>query len=175
MALLLAMMRTLVDEGLEGAALVTRLNAQIVKHAPRSRFVTLFVAVLDPATGQLVYVNAGQTPPLLRRAAGSYERLQDGGMALGMFELATYTAGRTEMATDDVLVMYSDGITEAEDPFTVPFDEQGVQAVVDRQDWGSAKELGWAIFAAVERHSEERRLLDDLTALVVRRLPPLPA
>ncbi len=175
MALLLAMMRTLVDEGLEGAALVSRLNAQIVKHAPRSRFVTLFVAVLNPTTGELVYVNAGQNPPLLRRAAGAYERLQEGGMALGMFDLATYTAGRTEMATDDVLVMYSDGITEAENTLADPFDEHGVQAVVDRQDWGSAKELGWAIFAAVERHTEERRLLDDLTALVVRRLPPLPA
>jgi hypothetical protein len=54
MALLLAMMRTLVDERLEGADLVTRLNAQIVKHAPPSRFITLFVETLDPATGELV-------------------------------------------------------------------------------------------------------------------------
>ena len=54
MALLLAMMRTLVDEGLEGPALVERLNLQIVKHAPRSRFVTLFVGVLDPGHGGLL-------------------------------------------------------------------------------------------------------------------------
>jgi serine phosphatase RsbU (regulator of sigma subunit) len=175
MALLLAMMRTLVDEGLEGADLVTRLNAQIVKHAPRSRFVTLFVSVLDPVTGELVYVNAGQTPPLLRRSAGRFEQLRTGGMALGMFELATFTAGRTTMAPDDVLVMYSDGITEAEDASGTAFDEAGLQGVVDGQDWGSAKELGWAIFAAIERHTEERRLLDDLTTLVVRRLLPLPA
>ena len=175
MALLLAMMRTLVDEGLVGAPLVSRLNTQIVKHAPRSRFVTLFVGVLDPATGALEYVNAGQTPPLLRRAGSTYERLRAGGMALGMFEMATFVAGRTHMAPDDVLVMYSDGITEAEDGLGAPFDEHGLEAVVDRGDWGSAKELGWSIFAAVERHTEERRLLDDLTTLVVRRLPPLPA
>ncbi len=174
MALLLAMMRTLVDEGLEDADLVARLNAQIVKHAPRSRFVTLFIATFDPRTGSLVYVNAGQNPPLLRRTDGSYERLRAGGMALGMFENATYSAGRVELATGDVLVMYSDGITEAEDSLERPFDEAGVQGVVDGRDWASAKELGWAMFAAVETHRQERRLLDDLTVLVARRLPPLP-
>src|SRR6185369_26728 len=63
MALLLAMMRTLVDEGFEGAALAARLNAQIVKHAPTSRFVTLFFGVLNTATGEFGYVNAGQNPP----------------------------------------------------------------------------------------------------------------
>jgi phosphoserine phosphatase RsbU/P len=174
MALLLAMMRTLVDEGLEDADLVSRLNTQIVKHAPRSRFVTLFIGSFDPGTGTLVYVNAGQNPPLLRRTNGSYERLRAGGMALGMFENATYSAGRVELAPGDVLVMYSDGITEAEDAFERPFDEAGVQGVVDSPDWASAKELGWAMFAAVETHRQERRLLDDLTILVARRLPPLP-
>ena len=175
MALLLAMMRTLVDEGLEGADLVARLNVQIGKHAlPHSRFVTLFVAILNPATGDLSYVNAGQNPPLLRRGTGAYERLRAGGMALGMFENASYTTGATTLEPGDVMVMYSDGITEAEDTFDQPFDEAGVQTVVDGQGWASAKELGWALFEAVETHSRERRLLDDLTVLALRRLPPLP-
>lgn len=175
MALLLAMMRTLVDEGFEGADLVTRLNVQVGRHAPRSRFVTLFVAVLDPSTGALVYVNAGQNPPLLRRGNGVYERLRAGGMALGMFEDATYTAGTVAVEPGDILVMYSDGVTEAENPSGQPFDEVGVESVIDGPGWGSAKELGWALFAAVDTHSEERRLLDDLTVLVTRRLHPLPA
>jgi len=175
MALLLAMMRTLIDEGLEGADLVARLNVQIGKHAqPHSRFVTLFIGILNPATGELSYVNAGQNPPLLRRGNGSYERLRAGGMALGMFENATYMTGATMLEPGDVLVMYSDGITEAEDTFDQPFDEAGVQTVVDGQGWASAKELGWALFEAVETHSRERRLLDDLTVLALRRLPPLP-
>ena len=175
MALLLAMMRTLIDEGLEGADLVARLNVQIGKHAqPHSRFVTLFIGILNPATGELSYVNAGQNPPLLRRGNGSYERLRAGGMALGMFENATYMTGATKLEPGDVLVMYSDGITEAEDTFDQPFDEAGVQTVVDGQGWASAKELGWALFEAVETHSRERRLLDDLTVLALRRLPPLP-
>ncbi len=175
MALLLAVLRTLVHEGFDDVALMSRLNAQVAKHAPGSRFITLFMATLNPSTGELIYVNAGQNPPLLRRATGQYERLHEGGIALGMFDHSTYTAGRTLMHAADVLVMYSDGITEAENAFGAAFDEPGLQAVVDRQDWGSAKELGWAIFAEVERYTEERRLLDDLTALVVRRLPPLPA
>ena len=175
MALLLAMMRTLVDEGLQGAELVARLNVQIAKHAPRSRFVTLFLAELEPTTGAMVYVNAGQNPPLLRRRNGAYERLRAGGMALGMFESATYTAGRVDLDAGDVIVMYSDGITEAEDPLEQPFDEAGVQFVADSSDWGSAKELGWATFAAVDAHRQDRKLLDDLTVLVARRLPPLPS
>ena len=175
MALLIAMLRTLVDEGLQGAELAARLNVQVAKHAPRSRFVTIFFAEFDPATGSMIYVNAGQNPPLLRRRSGAYERLRAGGMALGMFDNATYTAGRVDLDPGDVLVMYSDGITEAEDPLEQPFDEAGVQFVVDSSDWASAKELGWATFAAVDAHRQHRKLLDDLTVLVARRLPPLPS
>jgi serine phosphatase RsbU (regulator of sigma subunit) len=175
MALLLAMLRTLVDEGLGGADLVSRLNAQIAKHAPGSRFITLFIGTLDPATGRLVYVNAGQNPPLLRRASGAYERLREGGIALGMFDHAKYEAGETRLATGDMLVMYSDGVTEAENSAGEPFDERGLEGVVDTHCRSSARELGWATFAAVERHASERRLADDLTVLIARKLPPLPA
>ena len=174
MALLLAMMRTLVDEGFEGAALAARLNTQIVKHAPTSRFVTLFFGVLNASTGEFGYVNAGQNPPLVRRADGSYERLRTGGIALGMFEFATYAFGSTHLEVGDVIVMYSDGVTEAENSANLPFDESGLEAVIDGGGWASAKELAWATFAAVDHHSEQRRLLDDLTILAVRRLPPLP-
>ena len=174
MALLMAVMRTLVDEGLEGAELVDRLNLQIMKHAPRSRFITLFLATLNPSTGELSYVNAGQNPPMLRRSTGQYELLRTGGMALGMFEHAQYQAGQTVLGPGDVIIMYSDGVTEAENLDGQPFDEAGLQQVVDGRGWGSAKELGWATFEAVDEHSRERKLLDDLTVLVLRRLPPIP-
>jgi sigma-B regulation protein RsbU (phosphoserine phosphatase) len=180
MALLLAMLRTLVDEGLEPAELVTRLNVQVMKQAPSTRFITLFLGVFDPATGLLTYVNAGQNPPLLRRAgpaaaSSPYEWLREGGVALGMFDRSMYVVGQTTLNPADVLVMYSDGITEAENGIGQPFDEQGLKRVVDTRSWATAKELGWATFEAVERHTEERRLLDDLTVLVVRRLHPIPA
>jgi len=174
MALLLAMLRTLVDEGLEDADLAARLNVQIVKHAPRSRFVTLFIGTFDPRTGSLVYVNAGQNPPLLRRTDGSYERLRAGGMALGMFENATYSAGRVELATGDVLVMYSDGITEAEDPAGRPFEERGLELVVDRYADQGPADIGVQVLKAVEAHAKASRFIDDLTILLLKRGPRSP-
>jgi sigma-B regulation protein RsbU (phosphoserine phosphatase) len=136
--------------------------------------VTLFFGVLDTSTGEFGYVNAGQNPPLVRRATGGYDRLKTGGIALGMFEFATYEFASTRLNVGDVIVMYSDGVTEAENEAGVPFEESGLQAVIDGPGWASAKELAWATFAAVDQYSEQRRLFDDLTILVVRRLPPLP-
>ncbi len=174
MALLLAMMRTLVDEGLGIADLVKRLNLQIAKHAPPSRFITLFVASYDPRTGQLQFVNAGQTPPLLRRHSGRIERLTTGGIALGMFEGSTYAAGTAHMEPGDAIVMYSDGITEAEDPAGIAFDEAGLERTLALYPGtfpeATAASVGQAIFDAVERHRRDSRLADDLSVLVLSRL-----
>jgi len=174
MALLLAMMRTLVDEGLTIAALVKRLNTQIGKHAPPSRFITLFVASYDPRTGAMEFVNAGQTPPLLRRQNGSIERLTTGGIALGMFEGSQYAAGHAHLEPGDALVMYSDGITEAEDPTGAPFDEAGLERTLALYPGtfpdATAASVGQAIFDAVERHRRDSRLADDLSVLVLSRV-----
>src|SRR3954452_263729 len=122
MALLLAVLRTLVDERLAPPALVERLNVQIARHTPASRFITLFYAVYTPSTGDLVYVNAGQNPPLVRRLDGSYERLTSTGVALGMFEGSRFGAERTAIHPGELLILYSDGITEAENPAGQPFE-----------------------------------------------------
>jgi phosphoserine phosphatase RsbU/P len=174
MALTLAMLRTLVEEGLSPTDLASRLNRQVSRHAPGSRFVTLWLAVFDPVTGQLTSLNAGQTPPLLRRADGRIERLTTGGMALGMFEFATYEAADTHLQPGDVLVCYSDGITEAENAGGVPFDEAGLLGVIRDHWWKDAATLGRAIVSAVESHAAETRLADDLTVLAIRRPVPLP-
>jgi sigma-B regulation protein RsbU (phosphoserine phosphatase) len=171
MALLLAMMRTLVDLGLTIDQLVARLNTQVARHAPASRFITLFVASYDPRTGDLDFVNAGQTPPLLRRQNGTIERLTTGGIALGMFEGATFEEGHVRIRPGDSLIMYSDGITEAEDPSGQPFDEAGLERTLALYPGtfrdASAASIGTAIFDAVERHRRDSRLGDDLTVLVL--------
>jgi sigma-B regulation protein RsbU (phosphoserine phosphatase) len=174
MALTLAILRTLVDEGLGPAALAQRLNVQVARHAPGSRFVTMFLAVFDPVTGALHYVNAGQNPPILRRVNGALERLTSGGVALGMFDLSAYTAGDTWLAPGDVLVLYSDGITEAENKQGVFFDESGLEDVINRHWWEDAATLGKAIVTSVEGHATDTRLADDLTVLAVRRPMPIP-
>jgi len=176
MALFLAMLRTLVDENLTPAELVRRLNIQVSKHSPPSRFITLFLGMFDPRTGELEFVNAGQTPPLLLRAGGSVERLSTGGVALAMFEGSTYESGFARLDPGDALIMYSDGITEAESPAGVMFDELGLEATVRATQGVSAAVLGRALFRAVDEHRHGERLEDDLTVLVLSRpvVPPVP-
>ena len=169
MALLLAVLRTLVDEMLEPPALMARLNAQICRHSPASRFITLFYAVYDPSTGRLTYVNAGQNPPLVRRRNGAYERLMATGVALGMFEESTYGAVDTFLDPGDTLVLYSDGITEAEDPSGRPLEESGLEEIVATYSAFSAAEIGTAVLKAVEAHAKASRFGDDLTILILKR------
>jgi serine phosphatase RsbU (regulator of sigma subunit) len=169
MALLLAVLRTLVDERLEARALVARLNTQICRHSPGSRFITLFYGVYTPATGSLTYVNAGQNPPLLRRMDGSIERLGGTGIALGMFESSSYDALTTSVGHGDLLVLYSDGITEAENPAGEPFEESGLERFLAARGSDSPAVLAPAILQAVESHARDSRFTDDLTVLILKR------
>lgn len=169
MALLLAVLRTLVEERLEASALVERLNVQIWRHSPGSRFITLFYAVYNPATGALSYVNAGQNPPFIRRVDGRIERLTATGVALGMFDGSTFRQSETHVSPGDLLVLYSDGVTEAEDAEGRPFEESGLQEVVARYSSDGPAELGGRVIRAVEAHANNSRFADDLTILILQR------
>ncbi|HZB25964.1 MAG TPA: PP2C family protein-serine/threonine phosphatase [Vicinamibacterales bacterium] len=171
MALLLAVLRTLVEEHLEAAALVERLNVQICRHSPATRFITLFYALYSPGTGALTYVNAGQNPPFIRRADGRIERLPATGVALGMFEKSRFVEGSTAVMPGDTLVLYSDGITEAEDPGGRPFEETGLEAIIAAHVADPPAELGARVLKAVEAHAKSSRFVDDLTILILQRAP----
>jgi hypothetical protein len=176
MALLVAMLRTLVDEGLEPARLAARLNTQVIRHSPASRFITLFFGLYDPRDGSLEYVNAGHLPPLIRRADGRFERIAiDGsGIALGMFEHAEYEARRVTIHPGDTLVLYSDGITEAENAAGAAFDEQGLQRIVSANAAQDPQALSRAILGGAKAHAGDARLVDDLSVLVLKRAPAVP-
>lgn len=171
MALLLSMVRTLVDENLPPAALAARLNEQLMRHAPRSRFITAFLAVCDPATGEFVYVNAGQNPPLLRRPDGQVAWLQPTGMALGLSRRAVYTEQTQQLVPGSLLVAYSDGVTEAESPSGVAFDEDRLAALADVLTPLRAGLAARRIVDEVRAHTEDTRLSDDVTVLVVKAAP----
>jgi serine phosphatase RsbU (regulator of sigma subunit) len=175
MALLLAVLRTLVDEELSAPELMQRLNLQICRHSPGSRFITLFYAVYEPVSGRLVYVNAGQTPPVLRRRDGTFERLEGTGVALGMFEGSTFGCAETVLGPGDTLVLYSDGITEAEDPEGRPFEETGLEGVIGTYAAYDAAEMASETVRAVERHAHAKKFADDLTVLILKRHPATPA
>jgi phosphoserine phosphatase RsbU/P len=145
------------------------LNVQICRHTPASRFITLFYAVYSPVTGALTYVNAGQNPPLIRRADGRYERLMATGVALGMFEHSRFLSVDSRLDPGDMLVLYSDGITEAEDPSGRPLEEAGLQLVIENNVAEPAAVIGTRVLAAVEAHAKESRFVDDLTILIMKR------
>ena len=178
MALLLAMLRTLAPDDLPPPTLVERLNRLVYEQAPGTRFITLFLAITDLRTGRFTYVNAGQTPPLLRRQDGSVEKLATGGIALGMFDASTYEQAETHLAPGDLLVAYSDGITEAENQAGRPFDEDGLERAVHTHVSSPAPDLARTLFTVVEQYAGNVKLADDLTVVVMKRTdaepPPLP-
>ena len=167
-------LRTLAPEDLTLVGLVTRLNRLVYEQTPGSRFITMFIAVVEPTTGTLTFINAGQTPLLVCRTDGSIEPLSVDGMALGMFDGATYKAAELTLGVGDLVVAYSDGVTEAENTAGVPFDEIGLRNILAAHQDAGVDELGATIFRAVEQYAADTKLADDLTVLAIRRLPPLP-
>src|SRR5512132_200051 len=111
---------------------VSRINRTVCQNVPSSKYVTFFLASLDPASGRLGFVNAGHNPPLLVRADGSLRKLEDGGLVLGMFENIVYLDGSVEMQPGDTLVIYSDGATETWSPQGEEFGEEKLIELVVR-------------------------------------------
>lgn len=179
MALFLAMTRTLLDESLSPAVLAERLNEQLLRHAPRSRFITAFLALCDPDTGEVVYVNAGQCPPMLRLANGDVSWLPPTGMALGLSRRAVYQEASVTLAPGDLLLAYSDGISEAVSPTGAEFGDEGLRALSGELGGRRADLVARRVIDAVLAHTDDSSLFDDLTVLVCRRQiaepPPLPS
>ena len=170
MALLLAVLRTLVDEELEPAALVERLNTQICRHSPASRFITLFFGLYTPDTGDLAYVNAGQNPPLIRRASGRFERLGPTGVALGMFD-AVVVRRRTHDAVPgrSPRALQRRHHRGGESVGTARSKKHGLEDVIERHAAAGPAEMGAHVLKAVEAHARNSRFADDLTILILKR------
>jgi sigma-B regulation protein RsbU (phosphoserine phosphatase) len=113
MSSLQARIQVLAEEDLELAHLVARLNRTVSAKCPANRFITLFMAVIDPSSGAVTYCNAGHNPPILVRANGGGETLAGGGLILGILPQAQYESHSTNLAPGDTLVLFSDGVTEA--------------------------------------------------------------
>ena len=152
------------------AEAVARINRTVCQNVPSNKFVTFFVARLDPASGGVTYVNAGHNPPLLVRKDGEVELLTEGGIVLGLFEGISYDAGSAEMRPGDTLLAYSDGVTETWSPEGDESGEDKLTAlVVERRD-RDAQALQDAIFREIERFEAGAGATDDRTLVVLRRL-----
>jgi phosphoserine phosphatase RsbU/P len=116
-ALLVSSLQATVRAVAEGGAtpheVVSRANRALCRQGTNGRFVTLFVAVLDPRDGTVAYCNGGHNAPILVHADGTVERLEAGGMIVGVFEPARFEAGRAITRPGDRLLLFTDGLTEA--------------------------------------------------------------
>jgi phosphoserine phosphatase RsbU/P len=151
------------------SATISAVNRYLADNIPANRFVTLFYAELDPASGALSFLNAGHNPPLIIHAAGTVEQLASGGLPLGIKRNAEYREGRTQMQMGDVLVIYSDGVTEAASPTGEEFGATRLYEVVSRNIDASAAGLRDRIESALTKFSQGTQAADDITLVIVKR------
>ncbi|HUA87728.1 MAG TPA: SpoIIE family protein phosphatase [Bryobacteraceae bacterium] len=170
MSSLQARVQVLFEDAAGLAGKLGRLNKAICAHCPKNRFITFFIAVADPATGELVFSNAGHNPPLLIRAGGSVDKLSNDGLILGILPTAVYQETATQMNSGDVLVMFSDGVTEAPDPKDEDFGEDRLASLVASLRDRPSSEIVEAIEAAVNEWTQGAPAADDITVLVARRV-----
>ena len=170
MSSLQARVKVLFEEGDRLAEKITRLNKATTAHTPDNRFITFFMTVADPATGELVFTNAGHNPPVLVRAKGGFELLAGGGMILGILPMAEYSEVRAKMEPGDTLVLFSDGVTEAVNPSDEDFGETRLAELVASLHDRPAREIVHAVHAEVARFTQGAPPADDITVVVARRL-----
>jgi sigma-B regulation protein RsbU (phosphoserine phosphatase) len=132
---------------------------------------SLFLGKLNPATCVLNYCSAGHPPAFLLRAGGRMESLSDGGMLLGVLPEAPYVRGRCELRSGDMLIVYSDGITESQDHTGEEFGYARLEAQMRHAQNGSADAALFSVLGAVQDFAATRPLVDDMTLAVIRRDP----
>jgi serine phosphatase RsbU (regulator of sigma subunit) len=153
------------------AEAVARMNRTVCQNVPTNKYVTFFMGRLDAPSGQVSYVNAGHNPPMLVRAGGEVELLAEGGMVLGFFDPTEYGEGSACLAPGDVLVVFSDGVTETWSAEGDEFGEARLAEVLVRHRHLGAQELQAALLRELEAFARGTKATDDRTLIVIRRLP----
>jgi len=148
--------------------LVTGLNQHLFLNTTPEKYATFFLALYDEATGILEYTNAGHLPPLLIRA-GTVTRLDVNGMVVGAFSASQYDSSRLQLQSGDLLVCYTDGVTELENEFSEQFGEERLSEVLLRAARVSLDQVESAVLDAAAKFSGSPEAQDDLTMLMLRR------
>jgi len=170
MANLQAALRVRAAEIREPSALLQRVNADLNRRVGDDRFITFCYLALDPATGRVLYANAGHNRPLLYRSSGEMVVLQVSGIPLGIFADSRYEPFEFDIREGDVLLLYSDGITECANPQGDLFGEERLQQLLSRSVLDSAEQIKENVFAALEGFRQGGEELDDMTLVVMKRL-----
>jgi sigma-B regulation protein RsbU (phosphoserine phosphatase) len=152
------------------ANLMNKFNDAVCRSSSPERYSTLFCGKVDGSRKSLTYVNAGHVNPMLLRASGALERLDTGGMPVGLFDLSRYEEGRVDLAPGDVLVCYSDGISEATNAAGELWEEGEVEQVLRQFARCPASELVEKIVRAADDYAAGAEQADDMTVVALRFL-----
>jgi sigma-B regulation protein RsbU (phosphoserine phosphatase) len=148
------------------AETVARVNRGLVKRQVEARYATVFFATIAPS-GKLTYCNAGHNPPVVYGAQGATS-LKSGGMPVGFFDYAVYSDEEMQLSPGDILVIYSDGVTEALNVAGDEFGEERLVKVISEHQGASASDILDRLVEAVQEFAQGAPQHDDVTALVMR-------
>ncbi len=153
--------------GIVGVA--EELNHHLHRNTEDSRYMTAILATLEPGTGRLDYLNAGHVYPVLVRGDGSVERLDRGSTVLGLFPDIETETGTCELEPGDLVALFTDGLTEAEDPGGNLFDEARVVDALIAARSRTARDICGDLLSRARAFSGPNPLRDDLTLVVLKR------
>jgi serine phosphatase RsbU (regulator of sigma subunit) len=165
-----ARVQVLAEDPTDLAAFMTRLNKATCVNCPSNRFITFFFCVLDGAGGELAYANAGHNPPVLMRASGEAEMIEGGGPVLGLLPMAPYRQLRTRLDTGDILALYSDGVTEANNIADEEFGEERLIETLRQNRTEPAETILQAVRTALAAFTAGAPQADDITLVIAKRL-----
>ena len=170
MATFQASLRTLSTSGATLTELLAALNHYACSNsAGGNRFTTAFLAELDATTGDVVYINAGHNAPILRKKSGLVERLEVGGIPIGILAEAPYQVGTTRLEPGDWLVIFTDGVVEAVNEKDAEYGEAALLRLVDRESGSAPAELLRSLLAELDRYVGNTPQHDDITCLLLKR------
>lgn len=169
MANLQACLHTMVPMDLTMEEFVGHTNRVICNNTGFDKFITAFTGLYLPKTRRFEYVNAGHNPPMLLRACGDMELLETGGLLLGVMKDMPYERGVVNLSPGDLLVIFTDGVSEAMSPDGEEFHEDRLEAILrDQHDKSADEILGSIHQAIIDFTGSETELSDDLTIIVIK-------
>lgn len=156
--------KTVLDEA------ISSVNRYLAENTPANRFVTLFAGELDPTNGKFRYINAGHNPPLIAKHDGSVQQLSSGGLPLGIIADAEFEAGEVTLEPGESLVIYSDGVNEANNLAGDEFGMDRLIQVVGSNLKASASGMRDKVESALSDFTQTAPANDDITLVIVKRV-----
>ncbi|REJ78435.1 MAG: FHA domain-containing protein [Acidobacteria bacterium] len=149
--------------------MVSAVNEYLASNTPSNRFITFFVGELDPESGEMIYINAGHNPPLVGRSDGGVEELASGGFPLGIMPGADFEVGSIKLEEGEAIIVFSDGVSEAENNEGEEFGIDRLSAVVKKHISRSASGLRDKIESSLSAFTGTAPANDDITLVIVKR------